>query len=95
MVVVDDAKFRRSAWRTEFVEEVDVSVVVVFPLVWSVVFIEDRFHRANRLARTAIDAFIRVDVEHAVAFVNAVNGTFVNAGAVFHVDTRLSDYIGH
>jgi hypothetical protein len=36
-----------------------------------------------------------MDVEHALALVDAVDGTLVDAGPVLEVDTRLGDDVGH
>src|SRR5678809_1173932 len=49
----------------------------------------------QRLARAAVDALIRVDVEHRLALVDAVHGADLDAGLVLHVDAGLSDDIRH
>jgi hypothetical protein len=36
-----------------------------------------------------------VDVQHAIAFINTINGAFVNARAILQINTRKCDYICH
>src|SRR5204862_4746683 len=67
----------------------------LLPFAGDVGLVEDRGHGAHRLARAAVDAFVRLDVEHPRAFVDAVDRTLVDAGAVFHVDARLADRVRH
>ena len=95
MVEIDHTEFCGAAGRAQLVEEMDVGVVVFLPLTRSVVFVEDRFNGADRLAGTTIDAFVRLDVEHPLALVNTVDGAFVHTGAVLQVHTRLSDDVRH
>ena len=67
-------------------------------VVGDVVLGEDGGHRAGRLAGAAVDALIRVDVEHLVdtlVEVDAVDGAHVHARLVGRVDTRLSNHVGH
>ena len=45
-------------------------------------------HGAHRLARSAVHALIRVDVEHAVTFIDAVNRTLSYTSFVFDINTR-------
>jgi len=61
----------------------------------NVVFVEDRLDGADRLAGTAVDAFVGVDVEHPLAFVDAVDRALPNAGLVLKVDARLGDHVRH
>src|SRR4051794_10534287 len=95
VVVVDLAELGRAAGRAEVVEEVDVGVVVALPLLRGVVLVEDRLDRADRLARTAVDTLVGMDVEHPLALVDAVDRTLVDAGAVLEIDARLGDDVGH
>jgi hypothetical protein len=69
--------------------------VILGPLLRHVIFVVDRLDRAYRLARTAVDALVGVNVEHAVALVDAVDGTFVDARSVFDVHTREGDDVSH
>src|SRR3989304_4606782 len=50
-------------------EELLVQVDEVLPLLGGFVLGEDRFHRAYGLAGPAVDALVRMDVEHRLAFV--------------------------
>src|SRR6185295_15129538 len=76
-------------------EELLVQLDEVLPVGRSLVFREDRLHRAYRLTSAAVDALIRVDVEHGLALVDAVHGADLDAGLVLHVDAGLSDDIRH
>src|SRR5215211_5505022 len=67
----------------------------VLPLGGHVVLVEDGLHRADGLAGAAVHAFVGVDVEHAVALVDAVDRTFLDAGLVLDVDAGLADDVGH
>ena len=50
--------------------------------------------RAFRLANTAIDAFVRVDDEHVLAFIEAVDRTYLDTVHVLTFDTALIDDVG-
>ena len=65
------------------------------PLVGKRVLREDRLDRALGLAGPAVDALLRVDDEDPVGLVDAIDGTDVDARAVFDVDARLRDDVGH
>src|SRR4029077_7245145 len=79
----------------EVFEEVDVDLVVFLPLVRYVVFVVDRLDRADRFARAAVHALVGVDVEHALALVDAVDGAFFDARSVKHINAGLRDDVGH
>ena len=81
--------------RAKVVEELDVRLVVLLPLLGHVVLVEDRLDRADRLARPAVHALVRVDVEHPLALVDAVDRALVDAGTVEHVHARQGDDVGH
>jgi hypothetical protein len=83
-----------ATWRTHLVEKVNVDLVVVTPLTWDVVLVVDGFYWANGLTRTTVNALIRVDVEHAVALIDAVNWALVNTCLVFYVNAWKGDYVG-
>ena len=91
----DDADLRGAAGRADVVEELDVGRVVVLPLVGQVVLVVDRLDRAHRLARAAVHALVRVDVERSLALVDAVHRALVDARAVLHIDARQRDDVGH
>jgi hypothetical protein len=55
----------------------------------------DRLHRAFAAAGVAIDARVRIDEEHAFAFVKAVARADDDAIAVFAAETRLGHNVSH
>ncbi len=95
VVRVDHADLGRAAGRADVVEELDVGLVVVLPLVGQVVLVVDRLDRAHRFAGTAVDALVGVDVQRAVTLVDAVDRALVDARAVLDVHTRKGDHIRH
>lgn len=95
MVLVDDSNFCGTSRGAEIIEELYVCPIVVRPLFRKVVFIVDGFHRANRLAGATVDTLIRVDIEHPIALINAVNRALIYTGPIFNVDAGKSNYIGH
>src|SRR5437870_11026815 len=76
-------------------EKLLVQLDEVLPLIGRLVFREDRLHRTHRLTGAAVDAFVRMDEEHRVAFVDAVHRTHLDAGLVLYVDARLGNDIRH
>src|SRR5690606_32826991 len=79
----------------EVVEELDVGLVVVGPLLRRVVLVVDGLDGAHRLAGTAVHALVGVDVEHPLTLIDAVDRTLVDARLVLEVNTRLGDHVGH
>src|SRR5262249_36378526 len=61
-------RLRRRLDARVVLEELLVDICVLLPLGRELVVDEDRLHRTHRLARPAIDALVRVDVEHRLAF---------------------------
>ena len=55
----------------------------------------DGFSRALRHAHAAIDAFIRMDDEHIIAFVEAIHRTHFDAIHVFAFDAIIGDDKSH
>src|SRR6267142_2777472 len=76
-------------------EELLVQLDEALPLIRRLVFREDRLDRAHGLTRAAVDALVRMDVEHRLAFVDAIHRTDLDAGLVLHVDARFSDDVRH
>src|SRR5215213_2167509 len=95
VVLVDLAHLGGTTGRAEVIEELDVRLVVVLPLLRGVVLVEDRLDGADRLAGAAVHALVGVDVEHPLAFVDAVDRALVDARPVLQVDARLGDDVGH
>src|SRR5215467_5176912 len=76
-------------------EELLVHLDVLLPVRRRLVLGEDRLDGADGLASAAVDALIRMDVEHGLALVDAVHGAHLDAGLVLHVDTGFSNDIRH
>jgi hypothetical protein len=54
----------------------------------------DRINRALWLANTAIDAFIRVDDEHVLTLIEAVDRTYLDTVHVLTFDAAFIDDVG-
>jgi hypothetical protein len=55
----------------------------------------DGLRGAGGHANAAVDAFIRVNVQSALAFVDAIDRTALDASAVLDVDAGAGDDVGH
>jgi len=83
-------------------EIVRIDLNELLPLFGYVLIAEYSFYRAGRLACTAIDALIGMDVQNLSRFVfgfvltrmNAIHRTDIDARGVLCSDARLADYIG-
>src|SRR3954466_1477308 len=88
---------------TLFLKVLRVHRNVVLPLLGCLVECKDRLDRACRNARAAVDALVRMDVEHfrgrKIGFVfprmDAVHRTHIDTCAVLGADARLTDDVGH
>jgi hypothetical protein len=89
------ADLRRAAGRAQVLEELDVGLVVVLPLLRQVVLVENRLDGSHGLARAAVNALVGVDVKHALALVDAIDGALLDARLVQDVHARLRDDVGH
>src|SRR5688572_2962526 len=67
----------------------------VLPLLGQVVLVEDRLDRALRYASLAVDAFIRMDVEHLLALIEALHGADDHAVGVFAREARFGNNVSH
>src|SRR5215471_8853351 len=76
-------------------EELLVDLGVLLPLGRQLIVDEDRLDGAHRLARAAVDALIRMDVEHRLALVDAVHGADFHAGLVLDIDAGFRDHVRH
>src|SRR5919106_1472418 len=56
---------------------------------------ENRVHRALRLARAALDALIGVDVVHVLCLVNTRDRAHVNTARIFLADAGFDDDVCH
>lgn len=76
---------------------------VVLPFFRCFIEGEDRFHRTRRYAGAAVDAFVRMDIEHfrgsevwfVLARMNAVHRTHIDTRGVFGADAWLANDVGH
>src|SRR5581483_5232829 len=85
----------RLAGRVRALEDVPVLGDIRLPLRRHVFLGKDRRDGAFRLARPAVDALVRMDVELVLALVDAIHRADVHARAVLDVDARLGDYVRH
>jgi hypothetical protein len=67
----------------------------VFPFLRKVVLVENRFDRALRNTGLAVDALIRMDIEHLCAFIEAIDRADNDAIGVLAVEARLGDNVSH
>jgi hypothetical protein len=82
---------------------IGIHLYEVPPLLWSIIFGEDGLDRACRFARAAVDALIRVDVEHlgplesvlVLAGVDAIYRANVNACRVLRSNAGFCDNVCH
>src|SRR5581483_6239166 len=82
---------------------VGVDLNVLSPLLWDVAILADGADRANGLAGAAFDADVRIDVELAMLReirirlmrMDAVDRAGLHTRLVLHVDTRLTNHVGH
>jgi hypothetical protein len=65
------------------------------PLLGHIVFVVDRFDRADRLTGPTVDALIGMDVQHPGTLVDAVDRAFLDACLVLDVDAGFSDRVRH
>jgi hypothetical protein len=91
----DRTHLGRTTRRANLREEVNIDLVVVRPFARKIVFVIDGLDWTHRLTGAAVNTFIRVDVEHPVTLVNAVNWTLINTCLVFDVYTRERDNVSH
>src|SRR5699024_11013594 len=95
VVLWDQAEFGRPAGTAQVVEELDVGLVVLSPLLGGVVLVVDGLHGAHRLAGAAVHTLIGVDVQHPLALVDAVDRALLDTREVLQVNTWLGDHVSH
>jgi hypothetical protein len=76
-------------------EHFAVDLDVLLEIGGHILFGEDRRNRTFRLARTAIDAFVRMDVELVRSFIDAIDRAYVDAGSVLGVLAGFGYDVGH
>src|SRR6185437_16468719 len=89
VVLTDLADLGGAARRAKVLEEVGVDLLVVLPLLGCAVLVADGLNRADRLASSAVHALVRVDVEHALALVDAVHRSLFDACLVEYINACL------
>src|SRR6185503_6443539 len=80
-----------------------IDLDVLLPLVGNEVSRKDRRDGTGRLTGAAVDADVRIDVQHVevtevrlvLAWMDTVDRTDVDAGGVFRVDAGLGNYVRH
>ena len=77
------------------VEELQVLGDFGTPVRTAVTLPRDRVDRADRLAGTAIDAFVRLDIEPPAAFIDAVDRALLDARPILHVHAGIADRVCH
>jgi hypothetical protein len=76
-----------TSWGSHLGEEVNIDLVIVRPLPREVILVVDCLDRAHGFTCSTIHTLVWVDIEHAIAFVDAVDGAFIYAGLVLDVNT--------
>ena len=87
ILAVDDARALGGHFRVER--------DVVFPLLGDRVIRVDGFDRTFAAAGVAMDAGVRIDEQHTLAFVKAVAGADDDAVGVLAAETRFRHDVGH
>jgi hypothetical protein len=95
VVTLNCPDFGRTPGRPDLQKELHICCVILCPTLGQIVLIVDCLNGTHGLASATVHALIRMDVQHSVTLINAVNRTFVNAGPVLDVNAGQSDHIGH
>src|SRR5690242_11649317 len=83
------------AGRVLALEHVPVDLNELLEIPGNVLFREDRRYRTLRLARATVDAFVRMNEELLLPFVDTVDGAHVDTGFVLDVYAGFGDDVGH
>ena len=95
MIFTGSSYFAGATWGAKFIEELRVNFFKFIPLGWDVIFVIDRFDWADRFAGATVNALIRLDVEHPIALVDAIDWALFDTGLIFNIHTRKRDHICH
>jgi hypothetical protein len=95
VILAGSANLARATRRAEFIEEFGVITLESLPLARDIIFVIDRLDRTYRLTSTTIDTLIWLDVEHPIAFIDAIDWTLLDTGFVLDIDTRFCDDVCH
>ena len=93
VIGIRNTDFARTTWRSQFDKELGVDLGIIFPLSRDIILIIDRLDWTDGFAGTAIHALIGLYVEHASALIDAIHRALFDARLVFHIDTRLRNYV--
>jgi hypothetical protein len=95
VILVDDAHLGGTTRGPHLHKELHVGGVILRPLLWQIILVIDGLHWTYRFTRTTVHTFVRMDIEHSVALIDAIHRAFVNATAVFEIYAGQSDDVGH
>ena len=95
MILTSRSYFAGAAWGAKFIEEPGVNFFKFIPLGWDVIFVIDRFDWADRFAGATVNALIRLDVEHPITLVDAIDWALFDTGLIFNIHARKRDHICH
>jgi hypothetical protein len=95
MISIGLANFAGTARGTNLNEEFSIDLAKLLPLRRNIIFIVDRFNRANWFACATVNALIRLDIKHSRTFIDAVNRALFDARLIFHINTRFGNYVRH
>jgi len=95
MIRIGCADLARTTGRTYGDEKGGIHFCKLLHFGRNVVLIINRLNRTDWLAGTAIDTFVRLDIEHPSAFVDTVDRTLLDTRFVLDIDTRFGNYVGH
>src|SRR5262245_42332322 len=76
-------------------EDVPFDLDLLFQISRHVLLRENRRHGTLRFARTTIDTLVRMNVELVRPFINAVDGTHVDACTILGSNARFGNDVGH
>jgi len=93
-----DAPFRERSRLAAFGEPLaffGIQLDIVLPVGRNVRINKDCVHRALRLAQSTVDAFVWVDEDLIVGFINTIHWTNGHTRLVLHSYARLGNDVGH
>jgi hypothetical protein len=95
MILTSRSYFACPTWGAKFIEEPGVNFFKFIPLGWDIIFIIDRFDRADRFAGATINALIRLYVEHPITLIDAIDWALFDTGLILNIHARKRDHICH
>jgi hypothetical protein len=95
MIRPDGACVHGPAGRAELLKDLSVHYLEDLVVRCKVAVVSDRFDGAHRLTGTTINTFVRVDVKHPIALVNAIDRAIVDARLVLNIHAGWTDHIAH